>query len=479
MSTRSSLSRDAPPNANAHRNGEPLTPPTQCPVLRGALGALALLTGCQTADRRAAEPVPHIVTADIAAGIEKHIEEESRRTGGYFTLPYRGAALRMKLVRVHLEYLANLGPRRHFACVDLASTDGDVYDVDFFLEGDPGAMAVTETTVHKLNGQPLYLWAQAHDGTWERTPVDAASSSLLGIVEGRDRFEFLYQATVPALREPARVWLPLPGSDPWQTVEVEAIRTPGRREVLTDSRFGNRVLLLSLGPEDSGRPITLRFRVERLEKHAHADPASRPEDYLAPERLVPDSGEFARIAAEVLAGKQGELVRARALYDHTIDRMRYMKYGPGWGRGDAANACDARTGNCTDFHAYFIALARAGGIPARFAIGAAIPSERDDGGIDGYHCWAEFHAEGKWWPVDISEADKYTALSTYYFGRHPANRLELSRGRDLALEPGPTSGPINFLAYPVLETEGATTTLRPLFSFRRLHDHPPDRPAAE
>ncbi|MBK6404399.1 MAG: hypothetical protein IPF66_04800 [Holophagales bacterium] len=30
--------------------------------------------------------------------------------------------------------------------------------------------------------------------------------------------------------------------------------------------------------------------------------------------------------------------------------------------------------------------------------------------IDGYHCWAEFWAEGKWWTVDISEADKYTAL---------------------------------------------------------------------
>jgi len=40
-----------------------------------------------------------------------------------------------------------------------------------------------------------------------------------------------------------------------------------------------------------------------------------------------------------------------------IDRMRYMKYGDGWGKGDAVYACNALTGNCTDFHAYFIALA--------------------------------------------------------------------------------------------------------------------------
>jgi hypothetical protein len=182
---------------------------------------------------------------------------------------------------------------------------------------------------------------------------------------------------------------------------------------------------------------------------------------------VPNSQVFGEIAAEVLADKTGALVRARALYDHTIDRMRYMKYGPGWGKGDAIYACQARSGNCTDFHAYFIALCRAAGIPARFAIGASIPSERNEGGIDGYHCWAEFYAEGKWWPVDLSEANKYSSLATYYFGHHPANRIELSRGRDLIVEPAPASGPLNFLAYPVLEVAGKLVGVTPQFSFRR------------
>jgi transglutaminase-like putative cysteine protease len=188
-----------------------------------------------------------------------------------------------------------------------------------------------------------------------------------------------------------------------------------------------------------------------------------------PEQRVPVNDEFRAIASEVLEGKQqNDLVRARALYDHTIDRMRYMKFGEGYGQGDAVRALDAPTGNCTDYHSYFIALARASAIPARFAIGAAVPSERDDGGIDGYHCWAEFYAEGQWWPVDISEADKYTALATYYFGHHPANRVELSRGRDLIVEPGPVSGPINFLAYPVLEVAGKPVAIKPQFGFRRL-----------
>jgi transglutaminase-like putative cysteine protease len=148
--------------------------------------------------------------------------------------------------------------------------------------------------------------------------------------------------------------------------------------------------------------------------------------------------------------------------------MRYMKYGTNWGVGDATRACEARSGNCSDYHAYFIALARAIGIPARLAIGAAIPSERNEGRIDGYHCWAEFFADDKWWPVDISEADKYSSLATYYFGHHPANRMELSQGRDLLVEPSPASGPINLLAYPVLEVAGTPVKPETIFSFRRL-----------
>ncbi|MBT8178510.1 MAG: transglutaminase domain-containing protein, partial [Eudoraea sp.] len=146
--------------------------------------------------------------------------------------------------------------------------------------------------------------------------------------------------------------------------------------------------------------------------------------------------------------------------------MKYIKAGT-YGTGDAVYACDALTGNCTEFHSLFISLARSADIPARFAVGAGIPSDRDDGGIDGYHCWAEFYAEGKWWPVDISEANKYTALATYYFGRHPANRIEFTRGRDLVPEPGPVGGPINFLAYPVMEIGNTPAFPKTFFSFQR------------
>ncbi len=416
-----------------------------------------------------ADPIPNVVTEDIRAGIEKHIEEQTQLSGGFFPLMFDGEELRLKLVRVHMEYLANLGPRRHFACVDLASEAGNVYDVDFFLAGDPGDMVVIETTVHKLNGRPYYLWEQQDDGTWMHVEADEASRELLGIVEGVDQFEFVYQGTLPEFSEAARMWIPLPESDAFQTIEIVKIAMPGAHRVLTDEQYGNNVLFVELDPSDGGEPFLLQFQVTRQEKAVHVDEGRNPDDFLAPEERVPDSDQFREIVAEILKDKNGNnLLRARAIYDHTIDRMRYAKFGEGWGNGDATFACDSARGNCTDYHSYFIALSRAAGIPARFAIGAAVPSNRDDGGVNGYHCWAEFYAEGKWWPVDISEADKYTSLATYYFGHNPANRVEFSRGRDLVVEPGPQSGPINFLAYPVLEVAGVPVPLKPQFGFRRL-----------
>ncbi len=404
----------------------------------------------------------------IAVAIEAHITEKSAADGGYFRLGHDGNELQLKLVKIHMEYLADVGGGVQFACVDLVGTDGPVYDVDFFLKGGPGDMTVTETTVHKVNGKPRYAWEQKEEGTWVRVPVTDAPPRLLGVIEGEDTFEFTYRVRLPALSGPARLWLPLAQSDGYQFVEITKIAAPSEGVTLEERRYGNKVLFLTAGPEDSGETVEIQYRVRRREQSPYPVANAAPHKDLEPERLVPDSSSFRDIAQEATQDKATDLMRARALYDHVIDQVRYARYGVGWGHGDAVYACNAKSGNCTDFHAYFIALARAVNIPARFAIGAAIPSERDEGGIDGYHCWAEFFANGRWWPVDISEADKNTSLATYYFGHQPANRIELSRGRDLVVDPGPVSGPINFLAFPVLEVEGRPIAALTEFRFQRL-----------
>jgi hypothetical protein len=411
--------------------------------------------------------IPKVVTADIEAGIKANIAKKVEEGGGYFNMTTESKDLRLQLVRVHTEYLSNLGPRRHFACVDLADVSGDVYDVDFFLDGDPGSMVVSETTLHKLNGKPFYTWKQRKDKTWYRMPVQNASSDLLGVIEGEDKFEFHYEVTLPEMKESAKMWIPVPESDRFQTVELVNIEAPVKHQMLEEQQYGNSIFYIELSPEHSGKKLELVYDVERQEKKPYEED-SEPTKYLNANLLMPIGDRFEILADSIIGStrNEGVIMQARALYDYIIDNMRYMKAGI-YGTGDAVYACDALTGNCTEFHSLFISLARSAGIPSRFAVGASIPSDRDEGGIDGYHCWAEFYAEGKWWPVDISEANKYTALATYYFGRHPANRIEFSRGRDLQIEPGPSSGPINFLAYPVMEIGKTPAFPKTFFSFHR------------
>jgi transglutaminase-like putative cysteine protease len=287
------------------------------------------------------------------------------------------------------------------------------------------------------------------------------------IIRGEDHFEFRYRATLPPLVGKAELWLPLAKSDAFQTVQVERISPPAGWRKIEDRDYKNEIVAVTLDPTEGGKSIEIDYKVERHEKASYAA-AGDTARFLQADRLVPQNATFVSLAREATRGKATDLERGRALYDHVLARMKYDKSGEGWGRGDAVYACDARAGNCTDFHSYFIALARASGIPARFAIGFTIPAGVDEGKISGYHCWAEFFADGKWIPVDISEAWKNPTLVDYYFGHHPANRFELSQGRDLSTEPQPASGPINFLVYPLLEVGGRPVKLETEFSFRRL-----------
>ena len=288
-----------------------------------------------------------------------------------------------------------------------------------------------------------------------------------GIVKGSDEFEFVYRVTLPEIKGEARLWIPLAKTDTFQMVTQEEISIPIKWEKVQDRDYGNDICVLYPQPADGGKTIELRYRVVRKEKSSYSANGEDPTRFLRPEKLVPINETFKTLAEQATAGKKGDLARAKALYDHVLARMRYDKSGTGWGRGDAVYACDARTGNCSDFHAYFIALARSSGIPARFAIGATIPAEKNEGAIEGYHCWAEFFADGRWVPVDISEAWKNPQLAGYYFGHNPANRFELTKGRDLIVDPAPATGPINFLAYPLLEMDGKVVKPETSFAFKR------------
>lgn len=284
------------------------------------------------------------------------------------------------------------------------------------------------------------------------------------------RFVFEYTTRVgPAdAAEPLDVFVPLAASSAQQTVVEERITASIPGTVRTGDAHGNRYWH---GRLEAGREepidVTVRTVVERTVSRLPPPTRSRaltPAErsrfarYLAPNRRVPvDHPILEPIRAEVRsrAGGDDPASIARAIYDWVVDNVEYKKVGTGWGNGDTFWACTERRGNCTDFHALFISLARSEGIPARFEIGFPVPEDREAGRIAGYHCWVQLYLpEVGWFPIDASEAFKHPERREYFYGAHPGDRIHLTTGRDLELGEGPESTPLNYLVYPHVEQGG-------------------------
>lgn len=301
-------------------------------------------------------------------------------------------------------------------------------------------------------------------------------------------FEFTCMTRVP--KPPAdakmlRLWIPLPQSDAYQTIRRMRIASPVRYSRQREAEYGNQYLYAEIPAAQVTKPLEIRlsFEVVRREHRVALGPTSAgttaantddpPEKlarFLAPDRLVPTDGVIGALAAQETRGLTTPLDKARAIYNYVVSTMRYDKSGEGWGRGDAVFACNAKRGNCTDFHSLFIGMMRAAGIPARFEIGFPLPEDKHAASITGYHCWAEFYVEPYGWiPVDASEAWKNPSKREYFFGAHDANRVEFTLGRDIRLQPAQQGEPINYFIYPYAEADGKPyTALRYEFSFRDL-----------
>ncbi len=292
----------------------------------------------------------------------------------------------------------------------------------------------------------------------------------IGAAHRRVRFEYTFDVDPPARgAKRLEVWFPVPQENPFQEVADLALFGPARVELTTSPatglRMGHAVLDPPRGRARFGvsavvtRHERLNRRFRTRAKTLSAEERAAFAALLAPNALVPIAGPIDRFAPDLrdAMDPEGELTilnSARRFYDAILREMSYAKTGTGWGRGDVAWACEAKYGNCSDFHSVFMALCRRRGIPANFAIGVTIPPGRE-GTIAGYHCWAEFYAPGEGWiPVDISEAWKDPALREYYFGGHTEDRIELSSGRDVVLAPPQKGPPLNFFFKPHVEADG-------------------------
>lgn len=281
------------------------------------------------------------------------------------------------------------------------------------------------------------------------------------------RFEFSYTAritNIPYGAKKVTVFIPVPRSFDHQKIENVVIDSPYPYEIIKDAEYGDFAARITAeNPDTNQFDVRMIFTVDRQSlaaldgRYKDDDPLSDKmrTRYLSPDRLVPLGGPVLDACRKVVNEDDTDLQKCRSIYDYVVSTMTYDKSGTGWGRGDVLYACSARTGNCTDFHSLFIAMARASGIPARFVIGFPISDSEAQGEISGYHCWAEFYTDEMGWvPVDASEASKRPEKMEYYFGNLDPDRVAFTIGRDIIFNDNDLKEPLNYFVYPRAYIDG-------------------------
>lgn len=332
----------------------------------------------------------------------------------------------------------------------------------------------------------------------------AALSGALSAPEAlRFQLENRFEIDVPADAKSVRGWFALPSDrDPLQTVEdlKWAVEAPGEATVdvkeIRDQQ-GNRFLHLATD-DAAGKKLVLvtTFGLTRQEARHAVDPAkTRPATQAELAELAPAlaananvaiTPEMRQIAASVVGQEQNPVVQARKLYDWTLDNVSYWVKHPDTMKASLVGSSEYclanKTGNCTDFHSLYAALARAAKLPTRMIYGSFLKGPLAGQDKDqSYHCWIEFWApELGWIPLDVAVADVFVndfqlseanaelvklttadgfdgpdeELVDYYFGNLDARRVTWNVGRDLVLEPAPAQGPVNALPKALIEVDG-------------------------
>ena len=199
---------------------------------------------------------------------------------------------------------------------------------------------------------------------------------------------------------------------------------------------GAQEMRLQLGTVQPTKPleIVVAFEVQNYELL----PPSHPDQYVIPKRVAPEikqylqespciesnDSKFAKMYSEITKERRTDWSKVEALYSFVQNNVKYDDEG--WKRPAKGALAVIKmpkgewTGDCKDMSCLFVALCRAGKIPARIV---RVPE----------HCYAEFYLElkqdkqarnnapaGFWFPCQVS--------GTYSFGGISERRVILQRG---------------------------------------------------
>lgn len=308
-----------------------------------------------------------------------------------------------------------------------------------------------------------------------------------------------FKLTVPEGARSVRIWFAMPQDDEWTTISGQTNSFSNGlsgRSVVDD--HGNQMLYAESNGAAAGTELSISetFQIDRREiignvdaslaKPLSATEAAKFARELGENTYIKITPEIRAIAASVVGDEKNPVIAARKLYDWTLENIEYWVKTPATRKasstGSSEHCLTTRTGNCTDFHSLWAALARASGIPTRIVYGSIFKPALDGQDKDGsYHCWPEFYASGLGWvshdvavadifrgPIELNaDNDEKVRLTiatpyngpdermvNYYFGNIDERRVVWSSGRDLTLDPAAAAGKVNAMAKAYVEIDG-------------------------
>lgn len=182
-------------------------------------------------------------------------------------------------------------------------------------------------------------------------------------------------------------------------------------------------------PLDSRVVIELAYQIEvsRLQVDLGECVGATPDFFTSPEFLIESANpEIIALSTSIALGSSTPCEQARAYYDFVGESLSYTANNGDWG---AIAALGPSGSDCTEYASLFIALCRAGGIPARYLEGLNYRGIHSDVEAQLEHAWAEIFLPGiGWMPVDPT-LGRLTATRERYFASFPADHIIVTVGR--------------------------------------------------
>ena len=304
-------------------------------------------------------------------------------------------------------------------------------------------------------------------------------------------FEVTTRVELPA--GDSQTWVPVPSVN-----EAEWFRSGastftvsgGEATMVTDPVYGAKAVHARWSGRAEKPILEVTSRIEARDRAADIAglagggtlPAAARTLYLAATDLIPTDGIVKETSDRVVAGKTGDLEKARAIYEWVVENTFRKASTRGCGIGDIAALLKSGDlgGKCADLNALFVGLARAAGIPARDVYGLRVAPSRfgykslgagSEVVSKAQHCRAEAWLDGHGWvaidPADVRKVvleeppanlgiddPKVRAARAALFGGWEGNWLAYNFAHDVAL-PGSAGPKVPFLMYPEAEVKNA------------------------